>query len=319
MDGVLGYHLNPIRCGVAKFNLLLAERLNVPVYGLFDEAVLDLSEPLISVKLGEFTDEDAYSLDAWIDRFPRRLSYHLFLHGFTGSAVEAKLIQRAAAVYCGNAEVGAQLAPVRGDIVQLWAPGMIASGQRFAPTEISVFSFGMAHKVRAEKYLRLRELLDATEKSYSLYVSTALHENSTFDDEFGTAFRDLQTIFGEHAHFLGYLSDGAVYNRLLDSTYFAAFFDTGVRANNTSVNAALEFGCAVITNLDRYSPAYLRHGENVIDIEQAWNLPTDPGVLATMRASARATASRHCSWEQLAARLGTPATLALPPEALTRG
>ena len=56
---------------------------------------------------------------------------------------------------------------------------------------------------------------------------------------------------------MGYLSDTAVFNHLLDSTFLAAFFEKGLRANNTTVNAAMECGCAVITNLDEHSPAGL--------------------------------------------------------------
>ena len=51
-------------------------------------------------------------------------------------------------------------------------------------TELSVFTFGMAHKIRVPLYRRLRDLLDATGKTYSVYVSTALHENTSFDGSF---------------------------------------------------------------------------------------------------------------------------------------
>ena len=46
---------------------------------------------------------------------------------------------------------------------------------------MKVFTFGMAHKIRVPLYRRLRDLLEATGKSYSVYVSTALHENTSFD------------------------------------------------------------------------------------------------------------------------------------------
>ena len=60
-------------------------------------------------------------------------------------------------------------------------------------------------------------------------------------------------------YFLGNLSDVAVYNQLRESTFFAAFFDRGVRANNTSVAAAMETGAVVITNLDELSPPEYVH------------------------------------------------------------
>ena len=72
---------------------------------------------------------------------------------------------------------------------------------------------------------------------------------------------------------MGYLSDTAVFNHLLDCTFLAAFFEKGLRANNTTVNAAMECGCAVITNLDEHSPAGLVHMKNVIDINACDRLP----------------------------------------------
>ena len=131
----------------------------------------------------------------------------------------------------------------------------------------------MAHKIRVPLYRRLRDLLDATGKSYSVYVSTALHENTSFDGSFVVRFEELQSIFNGQVYFMGYLSDTAVYNQLMDCTYLAAFFEKGLRANNTTVNAAMECGCAVITNLDEHSPAGLVHMRNVIDINACDRLP----------------------------------------------
>ena len=48
-----------------------------------------------------------------------------------------------------------------------------------------------------------------------------------------------------------------------------------MRANNTTVAAAMETGAVVITNLDAHSPPEYVHLENVIDIEQCDELPTD--------------------------------------------
>jgi hypothetical protein len=103
-------------------------------------------------------------------------------------------------------------------------------------------------------------------------------------------------------YFLGNLSDVAVYNRLRESTFFAAFFDRGVRANNTSVAAAMEIGAVVITNLDDLSPPEYVHGENVIDIGRCDRLPTEPAVLDAIRARAVETAAAR-GWDALVAQL----------------
>jgi hypothetical protein len=165
-----------------------------------------------------------------------------------------------------------------------------------------VFTFGMAHKIRVPLYRRLRDLLDATGKSYSVYVSTALHENTSFDGSFVVRFEELQALFNGQVYFMGYLSDTAVFNQLVDCTFLAAFFEKGLRANNTTVNAAMECGCAVITNLDEHSPAGLVHLNNVIDINKCEQLP-DEAEAGRIGRAAREIAHAEYGWEQLVTQL----------------
>jgi hypothetical protein len=185
---------------------------------------------------------------------------------------------------------------------EMFCPGTILNPQRFQNTDLSVFTFGMAHKIRVPLYRRLHELLEATGKSYSVFVSTALHENTSFDGSFVVRFEELQAIFNGQVYFMGYLSDTAVYNHLLDCTFLAAFFEKGLRANNTTVNAAMESGCAVITNLDECSPAGLVHMKNVIDINLCDRLPGEEETQRLGRA-ARAVAQAEYGWDRLVAQL----------------
>jgi hypothetical protein len=246
IDCIAGYHLNPWTCGIAKFNAILAKYLNVPVVGLRAMELGNHRRPLLSVKLSEFSSADAADLDLWASS--RAGEFELFLHAFDGTEVEQRLVAAAAKVYCGNSELFTQLLSMRPDIQELFCPGTILNPQRFQRTELSVFTFGMAHKIRVPLYRRLQNLLEATGQSYSVYVSTALHENTSFDGSFVVRFEELQSIFNGQVYFMGYLSDTAVFNQLLDCTFLAAFFEKGLRANNTTVNAAMEVGCAVITN-----------------------------------------------------------------------
>jgi hypothetical protein len=75
-----------------------------------------------------------------------------------------------------------------------------------------------------------------------------------------------------------------------------------LRANNTTVNAAMECGCTVITNLDEHSPAGLVHMGNVLDIHQCDRLP---GRDESQRIglSARDVALGQYGWEQLVKQL----------------
>ena len=300
IDCIAGYHLNPWTCGIAKFNAILARRLDLPVVRIGSAELSSYRRPLLSLKMNEFSAEDALALDTWIER--NSGEFELFLHAFDNTALEKRMLAAAGRVACGNRELFEQLRPARTDIVESFCPGTLLNPQRFDDTELKVFTFGMAHKIRVPLYRRLRDLLDATGKTYSVFVSTALHENTSFDDSFVVRFEELQSIFNGQVYFMGYLSDTAVFNHLVDCNFLAAFFEKGLRANNTTVNAAMEVGCAVITNLDQYSPAGLAHMKNVIDINRCERLP-DPAQAETIGRAARDIAHADYGWDQLVAQL----------------
>ena len=300
IDCIAGYHLNPWTCGIAKFNSILSKHLQVPVVGIRAVELGNFRRPLLSLKMSEFSEADAADLDMWSQAHAGM--FDLFLHAFDGTPIEQRLLAAAGRVCVGNAELYRHLRDARPDVEEMFCPGTILNPQRFQQTDVSVFTFGMAHKIRVPLYRRLRDLLDATGRSYSVYVSTALHENTSFDGSFVVRFEELQSIFNGQVYFMGYLSDTAVYNHLMDCTFLAAFFEKGLRANNTTVNAAMESGCAVITNLDEHSPAGLVHMTNVIDINRCDRLP---GIEQTQRIglAAREVARERYGWERLAAQL----------------
>ena len=300
IDCIAGYHLNPWTCGIAKFNAILAKELDVPVVGLASPDLRQYSRPLLSIKMSEFTDDDATALALWVDANVGR--FDIFLHAFDGTSFEHRLLNAAAHVYCGNRELTHQLAPSRSDIIELFCPGTLLNPQRFQDTDLKVFTFGMAHKIRVPLYRRLRDLLDATGQSYSVYVSTALHENTSFDGSFVVRFEELQSIFSGQVYFMGYLSDTAVFNHLVDCDFLAAFFEKGLRANNTTVNAAMECGCAVITNIDEHSPVGLTHMKNVIDINLCDRLP-DLEDAQRIGGAAREIARAQYGWDRLVSQL----------------
>lgn len=302
-DAVAGYHLNPLACGVAKFNGLLGRHLGVPFLQLFDPAAERASRPLLSISLHEFSPDDRRRLEPWIDRRTADGSFGLFLHTYGDTPIERRLLLAADRVFCGNRLIRAQVLPLRADAVQLWCPGMIADPRPFETVDLSVFSFGMAHKVNPQRYAKLRDLLAASGRSHALYLSVALHENSSLDDSFAGAYRELEEIFNGRVYFLGFLSDDAVHHYLTRSTYFCAFFDQGVRSNNTSVHAAMAAGAVVITNLDEHSPPEYVHLQNVLDIQACRELPTEEGALLRLRDDARRTAVEVFGWERLVDRI----------------
>lgn len=300
IDCIAGYHLNPWTCGIAKFNTILSTHLGVPVVGIRAVELGRHRRPLLSIKLEEFTAADAADLDTWSQAHAG--DFELFFHNFRGEPIEQRLLASAGKVYCGNSELARELRPARPDLSELFCPGTILNPQRFEPTELKVFTFGMAHKIRVPLYTRLRDLLDATGRSYSVFVSTALHEGTDFDGSFVVRFEELQALFNGQVYFMGYLSDTAVYNHLLDCTYLAAFFEKGLRANNTTVNAAMECGATVVTNLDGDSPRGFEHMKNVIDINRCDRLPGAEESGRIGRA-AREIAHTQYGWDRLVAQL----------------
>jgi hypothetical protein len=300
IQAVVTHHHDGFRSGVARFNELLAERLGVPLYGLADDESAGWADSLLSFKAGEMS---AAERDALAERLARA-DWHgeAYLHEWGATDLEREIVTRARRVHCGNLEIYEQVSALNPESSPVWTPGLLVDRRDYEPAEISIFSFGMAHKIQADMFRRLRALLDASGRSYAVYVSAANHETSSLEDA-QAVFEEMHEVFPD-LYFLGNLSDVAVHNQLRQSTYFAAFFPKGVRANNTTVAAAMETGAVVITNLDEHSPAEYVHLENVIDLERCDELPADPGVLAGLRERAVETA-RARGWDELVDRMAT--------------
>jgi hypothetical protein len=292
IDAVVTHHRDGFRSGVARFNELLAEALGVPLVGLLDAAT---SAPLLSFKVGELGRAEVKRLDvlladpAW--------QPELFLHEFAATPLELRLVAAARRVHAGNDEIHGALAGLHGDVTLAWAPSLIAARDALPETELRVFSFGMATKLRLDHFARLRALLDATGRSYAVHLSAAQHATASLREADEMVAR-MEEVFPGTLVFLGNLSDVAIVDQLRHATFFAGFFERGVRANNTSVAAAMEHGAVVVTNLDRHSPAAFVHGRTVVDVERCESLPVDPADLGALRGNAReAVASR--SWDAL--------------------
>jgi hypothetical protein len=107
----------------------------------------------------------------------------------------------------------------------------------------------MAHKIDLAKFNVLRQLY----AGWELWVSTAAHEGAG-----PSKVPALMATWGRHAYDLGQLSDAALALIWFRITAFVAFFEHGLRANNSSVHAALDAGVPVITNHGPQTPADLR-------------------------------------------------------------
>lgn len=252
---VVGYHMNPLTCGVAKFNSELAKRLGVPICSLMDSATGDWGAfPLLSLKWSEVTPEDRRKVcngAPWLRIVCGPRDVCIFWHD-RGSAL---LNEDAAHVFYADPSLGSP---------GLWCPSLLTARQR----PIRLFSFGMAHKLQAERYKRVRELLG--DHPFHLRVSVGLHEGTTLDGA-EQHFDALKEILGEeNVTILGLLSDDAVAEELHNADTVLAFFEQGVRANNTTVHAALDVGKRVITNHDANTPAAFRMATLDVNALTAW-------------------------------------------------
>ncbi len=138
------------------------------------------SRPLLSFKVSELKADELAALTTLVVSKP--FPWELFLHVYEGHDLEAELVFGASRVHCGNHEVFEQVKELNPDAQILWSPGLILDERPFAETDISVFSFGMAHKIRIDLFQRLRDLLDASGRSYAVYVSAANHETTRMKD-----------------------------------------------------------------------------------------------------------------------------------------
>jgi hypothetical protein len=308
LDAVVTYHTDAFASGVVRFNEILAERLGVPLLHVLDPRLGSMERPLFSFKVSEVAPDRRGEIEATLDRHEWRLE--LFLHDWSDLPLERMLLGAAQRVWCGNAEIAERLRHAHPCVEPAWTPGLLLDRRPYQPAEISVFSFGMAHKIRTDMFRRLRDLLEASGQSYSVYVSSANHETKSMSDA-ESVFEEMSRIFTRGLYFMGNLSDVAVYNHLRQTTFFAAFFAKGARANNTSLAAAMEQGCVIITNLDEFSPPELVHMDTVIEIDQASALPTDPMVLKRLSLRAMEVA-RERSWTALVDRIGTAGSHMMP-------
>lgn len=289
----------------------------MPILNLFAPDAARYSKPLLSIKTSEFDQAHLPALRHVVDSLRSDQSLRLFLHAYTDTDLERHLVERADLVYCGNLDLYQRLYKYGGHkVVQAWCPGTLLDSTPIREAGLSVLTFGMAHKMRAEHFHKLDDLLRATGESYCLYVSTALHEGTTLEEDFLDVFEQMKQLFSGDVYFLGFLSDTAVYNYLRDTTYFAAFFPGGVRANNTSVNTAMGLGATVITNLDELSPPQFRHMESVIDINSCDRLPTDARETARLGANAR-RAAQELGWAPLIRLMRDREMALVSPEPLT--
>jgi len=285
IDSVVSFHVNPYTCGVARFNKSLAEELAVPLIELSAYVAAPTRNALLSIKLVEIVPELRDRLAGVVRELP---TFDMFWHDLDRSPLEIELLNRARRNFTGNSEMARVLASRSFSATPAFAPGapVVPNDD---DVDLTLLTFGMAHKVRADRYQQLGALLAHDPRTARLEISTALHEGTTFSEEFFSVNSDISRVFQGRVSFLGFLADDEVSRRLRRANAMVAFFPQGARENNTSVLGALNHGCALVTNLDAGSPEWLRHGETCFDIDKLKSFTTVEELAAVGRAGRNAT------------------------------
>ena len=297
---LVSYHTNPYTCGVARFNQALATALSIPICAVTKLAADKSDILLLSLKFEEMSTDIAQNL--LVDLQVAGAKFDLFLHGITNTEVEQKFVASARRVIVATQEYADLIRDQREDVVAYFAPGAADAGITRS-AEITLLTFGMAHKIRSEGYRKLGQLLSADSRTVQLEISTALHDGTSFSEDFFSVGSEISQVFDGNVSFLGFLADDEVSRRLHAADALVAFFPHGVRENNTTVLSAMAHGCAVITNFDSYSPTWMEHGKSVFDINQLVTFPS-ANELSRVGEAARLAAAPF-SFESLASLLTT--------------
>jgi hypothetical protein len=268
---VVSFHTNPYTCGVARFNRSLADEMQIPLLSIDAFATAPLANALVSVKFDEMSPEAIVLLGSTL--LEGASPFSLLLHDVHKTPEEVAFCRRAVKVFAANAELCAKLQDVRPDALPAFAPGA-AEQKKSGTFDLTLITFGMAHKIRSDRYKKLGQLLRGDARSAQLEISTALHEGTSFSEEFFSVNTEISEAFEGNVSFLGFLADGEVSRRIVAADALVAFFPKGARENNTTVLSAMAHGCCVITNLDEGSPSWMKHSDSVLDIDQLTELPS---------------------------------------------
>jgi hypothetical protein len=301
-QAIISSHTNPHLSGVAKFNLILAKKMKISCLGISEFNNIDLKSTqrvLLSLKLSDITPEETVSLKTLLTFLTEKnLKYDVFFHTFTNSSIEALVVKTCEKIFSGNLQLDKVLIPLGKPVVSSWCPSLLDQVNLSFSHKLNIFSFGMAHKLQPKLHEKLATQLNNEKIDYALYVSTAFHEKAKFGD-FGSISKDLTNIYGDKIFFLGFLSDASV-NYFLDNVdLVVAFFEQGVRGNNTSVYAAFEKAKPLLTNVDENSLKWIEHGKNFLNIDKIEKTDFEPEYLQKLGLAGKADYLQNASWESL--------------------
>lgn len=271
---------------MTKFNTQLATYLGLPHYHIAQE--LSVGRLLYSLKSSELRTFVEYP-GGW-----EQTPYDVLWHDWDSSC--AKMTRSADRVYAANPSIAADIQRIIGvSVSPLWCPGTIRGNPDRG--RIRVLAFGMANRRQPDHLVKIARLLG--DLDCTLELSCGIHEGTPWDTGWSEAVAAYRQVFGNRLRVLGFLADDglAVVMRLADVVILP--YEPAARANNTTLWAALEAGCTVITTLDEDSPPELAHGRNIYDLNRLTAWPFIP-----LRHEAKRAAEGR-SWDRLLQKINT--------------
>lgn len=237
--------MNPLACGVAKFNHALAKRLGVPIYSMIEPYYAARTfHPLYSIKTSEMPPRTQ-----WVSHDDQ---YDVFYHDWDDASIHRHLATNASRVFAASTPIADSIRPHRPDVITAFCPSTIEGNPDRGGYR--VLTFGMSHKLVLPHFEQLKRELERDHPDYTISLSTAVHEGNPWDEALATSVEAMRGIFGNRLRVLGFLADDALAKEIQDCDAVAAFFVPALRANNTSAWAALSAGKFLYTNLDSQSP-----------------------------------------------------------------
>ena len=266
---------------------MLARSLGIGVVSVSDFNAHSDELSLLSLKLEEMPEDVAQKLLQHM--LESTSEFDVFLHGIQESELEQKFVAHCRKIFVATAEYADALRSHRPDIVTLFAPGVPFLGDQES-FDLTLLTFGMSHKIRADGYRKLGEILATDPRSVQLEISTALHDGTSFSEDFFSVNEEISAHFKGNVGFLGFLADSEVSRRMRAADALVAFFPRGARENNTTVLSAMAHGCALITNTDHYTPSWMKHGESIFDIDRLTLFPSSDELEEVRRGARTAVA-----------------------------
>lgn len=272
MNFLVGNFMNSSMSGIANYNSRICQISKFKLTNIYDKELLKIrnQKVVLSFKIHEIENLKVFSyIFNKIRRNNNKITF--IIHEIKNLKEEIIFYLNCDEIIALNDLILAKLKKYKKKInLKLgYTPSLIQENKIYLPSskKINLFSFGMMHKSELKDYKKLKDVLELSKINYQIYLSTAFHQSQNKSNELNK-LNYLKKIFGIKLIYCGFMSDELIISFLKKCDYFVSFYEGGFKSNNTSMITALHSKIISITNLTKYSPKFIKHNENLYDINQ---------------------------------------------------